>query len=425
MSLDTESKRFWDGPDLEGELKRVFDICNGCRRCYNLCPSFNDLFGRLDRDEVDGDAEKLNAADLKSVTDLCYECKLCFNHCPYTPPHRWEVDFPRLMLRSRAVQTKGDGQSLQDRFLGQVDTIGRLGSLFAPLMNWLNRNSLSRWLMEKTVGIHRTRILPTYASETFQRWFAKRAANKPTASGKKVVLFYTCSVNFTETDIGKACVRVLEKNGVEVQCPDQRCCGMPFLDGGDVEATKNNAKANVDSLHAWVAKGYDIVVPGPTCSYMLKQEYPWLLKSDAAKAVGASTFDICEYLMALHSEGKLDIRFVRGAGKIAYQMPCHLRAQNIGYKSRDLMQLLPATTVQTFEKCAAIDGTWGLKQQYFDLSLKVAEPLLRDIRESEPDLTVSDCSLAGLQIQQGAAVKPLHPVQVLEIAYGLAEERRS
>jgi Fe-S oxidoreductase len=425
MSLDTESKKFWDGPNLEGELKRVFDICNGCRRCYNLCPSFNDLFGRLDQDEVDGDAEKLNAADLKSVTDLCYECKLCFNHCPYTPPHRWEIDFPRLMLRSRAVQTKGDGQSLQDRFLGQVDTIGRLGSLFAPLMNWLNRNSLSRRLMEKTVGIHRSRILPTYASETFQRWFAKRAANKPSASGKKVVLFYTCSVNFTETDIGKACVRVLEKNGVEVQCPDQRCCGMPFLDGGDVEATKNNAKANVDSLHVWVAKGYDIVVPGPTCSYMLKQEYPWLLKSDAAKAVGASTFDICEYLMALHSEGKLDIRFVRGAGKIAYQMPCHLRAQNIGYKSRDLMQLLPATTVQTFEKCAAIDGTWGLKQQYFDLSLKVAEPLLRDIRESEPDLTVSDCSLAGLQIQQGAAIKPLHPVQVLEIAYGLAEERHS
>jgi glycerol-3-phosphate dehydrogenase subunit C len=424
MTLDTESKKFWDGSDLEGELKRVFDICNGCRRCYNLCPSFNDLFGRLDREEVDGDAEKLNPADLKSVTDLCYECKLCFNHCPYTPPHRWEVDFPRLMLRSRAVQTKRDGQSLQDRFLGQVDTIGRLGSLFAPLMNWLNRNSLNRWLMEKTVGIHRNRILPTYAAETFQRWFARRA-KRTIGSGKKVVLFYTCSVNFTDTDVGKACVRVLEKNGVEVQCPEQRCCGMPFLDGGDVEATKNNARANVDSLHAWVAKGYDIVVPGPTCSYMLKQEYPWLLKSDAAKAMGAKTFDICEYLMTLHGEGKLDTRFVRGAGRIAYQMPCHLRAQNIGYKSRDLMQLLPGTTVQTFEKCAAIDGTWGLKQQYFDLSLKVAEPLLREMREDQPDLTVSDCSLAGLQIQQGAGRKPLHPVQVLEIAYGLAEERRS
>ncbi len=425
MSLDTESRAFWDPSDVEGELRRVFDICNGCRRCYNLCPSFNDLFERLDRGEVDGEAEKLNSADLKSVTDLCYQCKLCFNHCPYTPPHRWEIDFPRLMLRSRAIQTKREGQSLQDRFLGHVDAIGRLGSLFAPLVNWLNRNSLNRWFMEKMIGIHRRRILPQYAAETFRQWFDKRASNRAPAAGSKVVLFYTCSVNFNEPQVGKACMQVLEKNGVEVQCPEQRCCGMPFLDGGDIESTKNNAKFNIDSLQAWVAKGYDVVVPQPTCSYVLKQEYPWLLKSDAAREVAAKTFDVCEYLMSLHRGGKLDTRFVRNAGKIAYQMPCHLRAQNIGFKSRDLMELIPGTTVQVFEKCAAIDGTWGLKQQYFDLSLKVAEPLLRDIREAKPDLTVSDCSLAGLQIQQGIRKKPLHPVQVLELAYGLAEGGKS
>ena len=142
MNLDPEDKTFWDESAVETELKRVSDICNGCRRCFNLCPSFNDLFARLDRQEVDGDAEKLTQADLKNVTDLCYQCKLCFNHCPYTPPHRWEVDFPRLMLRAKAVQTQRDGQPFQDRFLGQVDVIGRLGNLFAPLINWLNRNSL-------------------------------------------------------------------------------------------------------------------------------------------------------------------------------------------------------------------------------------------------------------------------------------------
>jgi glycerol-3-phosphate dehydrogenase subunit C len=254
MSLDAESKVFWDPSDVAGELKRVFDICNGCRRCYNLCPSFNDLFERVDRDEIDGDAQKLSSTDLKSVTDLCYQCKLCFNHCPYTPPHRWQIDFPRLMLRSRAVQTRREGQSLQDRFLGQVDVIGRLGNLFAPLMNWLHRNPLQRWLMEKTVGIHRSRILPTYASETFRQWFDKRVSKRSSGAGKKVILFYTCSVNFNEPQVGKACVRVLERNGVEVQCPEQRCCGMPFLDGGDIEAAKSNAKANLDSLYPWVAK---------------------------------------------------------------------------------------------------------------------------------------------------------------------------
>ncbi len=423
MSVEFNSQSYWDESQVEGEAKRVFDICNGCRRCYNLCPSFNDLFARLDTESVDGDAEKLGSADLRSVTDLCYQCKLCFNHCPYTPPHRWEIDFPLFMMRSKAVQVKREGQSLQDRFLGQVDKSGRLGSFFAPLANWANRNRFNRWVLEKFLGIHRDRILPAYASETFQRWFERRDTRSVKEGGRKVVFFYTCTVNFNEPEVGKASVKVLEKNGIHVACPEQRCCGMPFLDGGDIEATRGNARANIDSLYPLVVKGYDIVVPGPTCSYMLKREYPMLLKDDAAQRVAQRTFDICEYLMGLHVEGKLDTHFIKGVGRVAYQIPCHLRAQNIGYKSRDLMQLIPDTTVHLIEKCSAIDGTWGLKQQYYDLSLKVAEPLLREIRESQADLNVSDCPLAGLQIEQGTGRKPLHPIRVLERAYGLEEER--
>lgn len=424
MGFELDSISFWDETQVEGELKRVFDICNGCRRCYNLCPSFNDLFTRLDHESVDGDAEKLTGADSRSVTDLCYQCKLCFNHCPYTPPHRWEVDFPRLMLRSKAVETRREGQSLQDRFLGRVDLIGRAGSFSAPLANWANRNRLLRWFMEKLVGIHRDRLLPTYASETFRRWFDKQAGKERSRGEKRVALFYTCSVNYNEPETGKACVQVLGKNGIQVVCPEQRCCGMPFLDGGDIEAAKKNAQANTKFLHPYVKEGYDIVVPGPTCSYVLKREYPVLLKSDAAQEIAARTFDICEYLMGLHSRGELNTAFARVLGQVAYQIPCHLRAQNIGYKSRDLMELVPGTTVHLIEKCSAIDGTWGLKEQYFDLSRKVAEPLFHAIREIRPDLTVSDCSLAGLQIEQGTGQKPLHPVQALKIAYGLDEGRR-
>jgi Fe-S oxidoreductase len=168
MKFELDSTSFWDDSQVEGELKRVFDICNGCRRCYNLCPSFNDLFTRLDRESVDGEAEKLVPGDLRNVTDLCYQCKLCFNHCPYTPPHRWDVDFPRLMLRSKAVQVRREGLSLQDRFLGHVDVIGRLGTLFAPFSNWAMSNPFHRWIMEKLFGIHRQRILPRYASESFR-----------------------------------------------------------------------------------------------------------------------------------------------------------------------------------------------------------------------------------------------------------------
>ena len=423
MANEFDSQSFWDASQLDTELKRVADICNGCRRCYNLCPSFNDLFERLDQEAIDGDAEKLAGKDFKSITDLCYQCKLCFNHCPYTPPHRWEIDFPRLMLRSKAVETKATGQSRQDRLLGQVDRLGRLGTLFAPVVNWLNRNRLNRWLLEKFLGIHRDRVLPNYATQTFRAWFDQRKAGTPPANGSsKVALFHTCTVNYQEPAIGQAAVRVLEKNGIHVGVPEQRCCGMPFLDGGDIESTKNNARANIESLSRFVQQGYDIVVPGPTCSYMLKREYPAMIAGEAAQKVAEKTLDICEYLMRLHSEGKLSTSFTKAMGQIAYQIPCHLRAQNIGFKSRDLMELIPGTSVQLIEKCAAIDGTWGLKRQYFDLSLKVAEPLLREIRGGNPDLTVSDCPLAGLQIEQALKRKSVHPIQVLERAYGLDQK---
>ena len=419
MAVEFQSEDFWNREKTDGELRRVFDICNGCRRCYNLCPSFNDMFERLDRESVDGEADKLESSDLRSVTDLCYQCKLCYNHCPYTPPHRWEVDFPRLMLRSKAGQVKRDGQSLQDYFLGQVDRVGRLGSFFAPIANWALRNSVNRWFMEKFLGLHRERILPPYAGKTFQKWFEGRGAAGGSRSGAKVALFYTCSVNFNQPETGRASVAVLEKNQCQVACPKQQCCGMPFLDGGDLEAAKKSARANVASLHALVREGYDVVVPGPTCSYVIKKEYPLLLPGQESTAVAEKTFDISEYLMKLHGEGKLDTGFVRGAGRLAYQMPCHLRAQNIGFKSRDLMALIPDTQVHLMEKCAAIDGTWGLKREYFDLSLKVADSLVKEIRENQPDLTVSDCPLAGLQIQQGTGHKSIHPVQVLARAYGL------
>lgn len=419
MTFNPDHKEFWDESKVEAELRRVSDACNGCRRCYNLCPSFNDLFARLDQDSVDGDAEKLGREDFRSVTDLCYQCKLCFNHCPYTPPHRWEIDFPRLMFRSKAVQVKRDGQSLQDRVLGHVDKVGRFASFFAPLVNWANGNRLNRWLVEKFLGIHRDRQLPAYAAETFEQWFSRRSPARFQDTRAKAALFYTCSVNYNDPPLGKACVGVLEKNRVAVACPQQRCCGMPFLDGGDIEAAKANARANVSALYPLVQQGYDIVVPGPTCSYVLKRDYPLLAEGAETEAVSARTFDISEYLMKLHGEQKLDTRFVKGAGKIAYQIPCHLRAQNIGFKSRDLMELIPDTSVRVIEKCSAVDGTWGLKRQYFDLSMKVAEPLLRDIRESPGDLAVSDCPLSALQIKQGTGKQPLHPIQVLEMAYGL------
>ncbi len=270
--FDLTSDEFWDEGALKGELVRVFDICNGCRRCYNLCPSFVSLFKAMDSERVDGEVERLTDGDLLQVMELCYQCKLCFNHCPYTPPHRFDIDFPRMMLRAKAIQAKRRGVTLQDRLLGNADLLGWLGSITAPLSNWSNRNRLNRYLMHRLIGIHKDRALPKYHRRTLAKWF-KGHRGIPGGRGK-VALFYTCFVNYYNPEVGMAVVEVLERNGVKVICPQQRCCGMPYLDGGDTKSAVKNINFNVKHLGRAVREGYSIVVPGPTCSYMLKPG-PW------------------------------------------------------------------------------------------------------------------------------------------------------
>jgi glycerol-3-phosphate dehydrogenase subunit C len=446
-TFDIRKPEFWDRTDVDGELRRVYDICNGCRRCLPLCPSFKVMFDRIDVDEVDGDIDKLPARDVKEVVDLCYQCKLCFNHCPYTPPHRWAVDFPRLMLRARASEARATGVSVQDRMLGNTDLVGKLGSLTAPLSNWMNELTVHRAFMQAVAGIHKNRTLPRFHRETFTKWFKKRkplpvggtperagksgargperagearepASPKPPASSKQIALFATCTVEYNDPAIGRAAVAVLERNGVDVSVPEQRCCGMPYLDGGAVDECRALIRDNVASLAAAVREGREIVSPGPTCSYMLKQEYPWLDGSEDAKLVASHTRDLFEYLAGLHGEGALDTRFVRPVGNVTYHVPCHLRAQNIGTKSADVLRVIPNTTVDVIERCSAVDGTWGFKKEYFELSMKVAKPLFDAVRDGAP-VTATDCPLAALQIRQGTGRKARHPIQILAEAYGL------
>jgi len=422
MTLDIRVPEFWQLDRVDTELRRVYDICAGCRRCLPLCPSFRVMFDRLDVDVVDGDVLKLPAGDVKEVVDLCYQCKLCYNHCPYTPPHRWAVDFPRLMLRARSAEARAHGVTLQDRFLGNTELVGRIGSLTAPISNWMNAVWVNRKFMEKAVGIHARRNLPPFHRETFSRWFDQRKVQPRTAPAQdRVAFFTTCSVEYNDPATGKAAVAVLEKNGVDVSLPAQRCCGMPYLDGGAVTEAKRLIAANVKSLAEQVRLGREIVVPGPTCSYMLKQEYPWLDGSDDANLVAAHTRDLFEYLAALHEKGRLDTNFPNAPGTIAYQLPCHLKAQNMGTRSADVLRLTGAP-VEVIERCSAVDGTWGMKTEYFELSMKLAEPLFRDVEAAKPDRVATDCPLAALQIHQGTGRTARHPIQILAEAYGLDPE---
>jgi Fe-S oxidoreductase len=415
-----------DSKQLEMETLRIYEVCDGCRRCFNLCPSFNTLLDRID--VCEGDVAKLTPADHHQVVDECYYCKLCFNHCPYTPPHHYEIDFPHLMVAWKKRLAAERGVRWRDRLLIMTDVIGRLGSATASLTNRLLGNRLVRRLLERVMGIHRDRQLLHFSQETFSRWFGRRTKTAIVDPPiRKVALFASCLVNFQATDVGKATVQVLEKNGVQVVVPEQRCCGMPSFDIGDTQAIQQAARSNVASLYPLVADGYDVVVPTASCSLMLKREYPELSRDEKTKRVAERTFDVCEYLMAMKKTGQLATDFTQSPGRVAYQIPCHLRDQNIGFKSRELMECAGAQ-VEVIEQCSGHDGAWSAKTEFFQLSMKIAGKAVRAIEHTQADLVASDCPLAGLQLDQAGASAHAggknvqHPIQIVRDAYGLPRQ---
>jgi Fe-S oxidoreductase len=290
------------------------------------------------------------------------------------------------------------------------------------LSNWANAFPPHRAMMEKVLGIERSRRLPTFHRRTFASWMTARGT-RPATPGRTVTLFYSCSVNYNEPQVGRDTVSVLEKNNCAVKCPEQVCCGMPFLDGGDIESARKNARKNVLSLKGAAERGDRIVVPQPTCSYVLKNEYPLLVPGEDAKRVAAATMDVFEYLASRKAEGTLNTGFLgKSPGRVSYQMPCHLRAQNIGFKTRDILQTVPGTSVRVVEKCTAMDGTWGMKKEYFKTSMQFAQKAAAEMAAFEPDVFSTDCSLSALQIEEASGRKPVHPMALLREAYGIPEE---
>lgn len=457
---------YWSRSALEAEEKRVFEICNGCRLCFNLCPSFPALFDAIDaldptahlsegapvthhavdalgnhaaatggehaapaREDVHGQAEALERLPLsvnQRVVDLCYQCKLCDPICPYTPPHEFAVDFPRLMLRHKAIDAREKGVPLQDRVLGDPDLIGGIGTILPSVANAVTNLRPNRVMMEHTVGIHRDRQLPAFASQTFLSWFKARHATRPdpaAVSGRKVVLFYTCSVQWNEPQVGRAAVEVLEHSGITVFAPEMRCCGMPALDGGDVPRATDWARHNIDVLLPYVQAGCDIVSPGPTCSFMMKKEWKDYVGTEAAEAVARRSFDLMEYLFRLRKEGALREDYTTDVGAVGYHLPCHLKVQKIGFRSRDMLRRLPGAQVTMVDRCSCMDGTWGMKKEYYELSKEGSKKLMSELEGSGAGTYSSDCLIAKLQIEEASGKKVKHPIELMWASYGGTAER--
>lgn len=423
--VDIRDPRFWDEGDLDKELRRVFDVCHTCRMCFSYCPSFPSLFDAIDRHEErgEGEVEALTPDEIAPVVDLCWQCKLCYVKCPYTPPHKFMVDFPRLLMRAKLVKTRKNGVAFRERMLGDPDRLGRLNTgRLAAFANWANRQPVFRRALEKLLGIHRKRQLPRFAKTTFAKWFdghTPRRVENP--SDMPVVLFPTCSIDYNYPQVGVAAVQVLEHNGKAVERPNVVCCGLPALDGGDLETAIARVEQNVRTLLPLVREGKPVVVLAPSCGLTMKQEWPQLVPTEECKEVAAAVMDAGEYLLKERAAGRLDTNFAAPQGSIAYHVPCHLRAQNIGQPFRAILGNVPGTTIEPIEQCSAFDGTWGMKTEFYETSRRCAGKLCGAIKDANADRVMSDCMLAGLNVAEETGTAPSHPLEVLRDAYGLSE----
>lgn len=432
VTYNPNDPAYFDETDMRAELERVYDLCHGCRLCLSLCPSFPTLFNIVD--SYDGDVAKMTVAEQDRVVDECYQCKLCYVKCPYVPPHEWELDFPRLMLRAEAVAAKNHGTlrgKITTQALGHTDLLGTLASATAPLANAAigTPGSLVRKLMGKVIGVAPDRVLPPYAKTRFSTWFKKRKEAGVAPLGRpqqaKAAIFTTCLVEYQNPAVGQDLVKVYERNGVRCDLVEGAgCCGAPYLHSGDFDQFKKEAARNVTALAASIRAGNDIVVSQPTCGYVLKRDYPEYLDSDDARLVGAHTYDASEYLWRLHKgeNTSLDTEFPGEVPETtAYHVPCHLQAQNVGLRSRDLVKLT-GTKVTLMNKCSGIDGMWGMRSENYELSRQVIRPLVAAVEKADPEVVVGDCHLANGAIHQETGRVPMHPLQMLARAYGIPAE---
>ncbi|MFT4581077.1 MAG: glycerol-3-phosphate dehydrogenase subunit C [Gammaproteobacteria bacterium] len=408
--LGWKEAKFYDEGDLFTELERVFDICHGCRRCVSLCNSFPTLFDLVDESktmEVDG----VNKADYFKVVDQCYLCDLCYlTKCPYVPPHEWNVDYPHLMLRAKAVNHEKGGTSFRDKLLTSTDQIGKLASIpvVVEIVNKANELKLTRKLLEKTLGVHADAPLPKYSSNSARKRVGKRdlgkvSVNETAHTTGRIAIFLTCYGNRNAPQMVEDLALILSHNEIDVAITEsERCCGMPKLELGDLPAVEKLKNHNIPELMKLVRRGYDLTAPIPSCVLMYKQELPLMFPDDEdVLAVAKAFFDPFEYMMLRHREQRLDLKFAHSIGTVAYHVPCHQRVQKIGPKTKDILELVPETVVTVIERCSGHDGTYAVKRENYAIAQKICRPVVRRVEEARADHFISDCPMAGDLIQHG------------------------
>jgi Fe-S oxidoreductase len=422
LSYDPAEEKYWETEALEKEIERTFEICQGCRLCFKYCDSFPTLFSLLD-EKYDGNVRRIKPSETETIMDACFQCKLCEVQCPYTErdKHPFKLDFPKLVHRYKAQRTRREGSSFRDLILRDPDKAGAFARASLGAANIANRIRVHRIFLEKAVGIHRDKLLPDFSPTTFEKW-AERTGKIKDEPGGEAVLFQTCYIQNNEPQIGRDTVEVLEKNGVDIRCAaGLKCCGMPAWERGDLETLREFAGSNLRALLPFVEKGAKVVAINPTCSMMMRREHPTLVAPEdraAAEKVAAAVTDPSEFLWGLRNEERFNTDFKSSPGPaVAYHAPCHLRAQAVGFKGRDLLRKIPGVVPRTVMECSGHDGTYAMTVEGFEPSIRVGRNSFEGMKEAQGEVWATDCPLAAIQFQQHAGVRPMHPMSILARAY--------
>ncbi len=423
LSYDPEEPRYWDPAALQQETTRAFELCSGCRMCFKYCDSFPILFELVDQTHG-GDVRGITAAETERVMDACFQCKLCEVQCPYTPrdKHEFQFDFPRLVHRYKAQRARRRGIPLRERLLARPDTAAALARASFGLANLMNRVKPHRALMQLALGIHKDKLLPDFAATTFENWAEREGRLRTGPAGVEAVLFPTCYVQNNEPQIGRDTLFVLERNRIPTACvKGLQCCGMPAWEAGDLASLRKQAANNLARLKPFLDAGVKVVAINPTCAMMMRREYPELLPEPLrpeARKLAELVRDPSELLWEIRNEPRFDTGFKSTpGGNVAYHAPCHLRAQGVGFKGRDLLRKIPGVTPKTTMECCGHDGTHAMKVEGFEGSIKVGQKAFDGMKAAEAEVWATDCPLAALQFQQHAGKKPLHPMSLLARAY--------
>jgi anaerobic glycerol-3-phosphate dehydrogenase C subunit len=406
----------FDGDILSAEV----EACHGCGKCRSYCPlalETNDerYLGRakanLLRGLISGNLNPqifLGSDELKKVMEGCVNCKRCLTECPTG------VDIPWVALQARAHHVKTKGQPFRERFIADTHLACRVGNTLAPLVNLAFSFQPARALMESTIGLDRRRKMPPFPSKTFR----ERYQGSDKGNGK-VAYFLSCYANYNDPEgEGRAVVEVLQRNGFGVEVPGFECCGIARISSGGLDAALEGVEKNVEKIASLAEKGIPVVFSEPSCALAVKQEYPRIVNTERASRAAAGSHEIHGFLFRLKEEGKLNQNLGKIALQVGYHNPCHLRALGVAKEPVELLKLIPGLQVQVFEdRCCGLAGTFGLKRENYDLSMKIGENLFREIRKSGVDRVVTSCGSCAMQISQGTGLKVVHPLTLLAEAY--------